>query len=423
MVDKNLKIKQVQVVKERRIGELITNIIDHRGKTPKKLGGDWIAHGVPVISAKNIKNKKLSRLEDIRFISKEIAEKWMPVKLEENDVLVTSEGATLGELAILKQKKNYCIGQRLFAIRCDSKLLDPYYLYYYLISNRGQNEIFTRATGSTVEGLRQYEVENILINLPSIEVQKKIGITLSLLDEKIDFLMNENKILEQIIKSIFKSWFIDFEGVTEFEDSELGQIPKGWSIKNLEDIVKVKGRIGWRGYTTQDLREDGPLVIGGTHITKNHMLNLSKPIYISREKFVESPEIQIQLGDIIVTKNGNSIGQIALVDRNIGNATINPNVVLLKNSNFHNYLFYFMIAPKGQNYLLSSAGGSAIPTINNQIFKKMIILIPDIILLEKFETVTSKLRGLMNINGQQINFLENIRNVLLPKLMSGEIRV
>ena len=155
--------------------------------------------------------------------------------------------------------------------------------------------------------------------------------TLYDLDIKIEILQNQNKILEQTAQVIFKSWFVDFDGVTEFEDSELGKIPKGWKVEHLSSLCTIKGRIGWRGYTRNDLRESGPLVIGGKHVSKQNRLDLTNSVHISDEKFDESPEIQISYHDIIIAKTGN-VGPLALVDRDLGKATINPNVSLVKES-------------------------------------------------------------------------------------------
>jgi len=171
------KIKN-EIFEKKSLEELIIKLIDHRGITPKKLGGDWVTEGIPVLSAKNIKNYKLARIDQIRFITKEMAKKWMPEDVKKGDVLMTSEGATLGELALLKDDTKYCLGQRLFGIRTDERILNNTFLYYYLISLNGQREIFSRATGSTVGGLRQTELLKLSIKFPSIPQQKLIIFTI-----------------------------------------------------------------------------------------------------------------------------------------------------------------------------------------------------------------------------------------------------
>jgi len=415
-----LKSKQVQEFKERELGELITIIIDHRGKTPKKLGGDWTEHGIPVISAKNIAHTKLSRLEEIRFITKEMAEKWMPVKLERNDVLITSEGATLGEVAILRQVKNYCIGQRLFAIRCDPELLDPYYFYYYLISDRGQHEIFSRATGSTVEGLRQYEVKNILVIIPLIENQKKIGKILSDLDSKIENLEKLNKILEQMAQAIFKSWFVDFDGITDFEDSELGPIPKGWNCEILDSFLE---RITYGFTCPMQTSESGPYMVTAKDL-KGNKINYDTVRRTTEDSYKNklTDKSRPKYNDILLSKDG-TLGRLAIVKNE--KICINQSIALLQpNSRITtNFLYMLLLTPIYQQKMIMDADGTTIQHIYITRVNKMFILVPKIEILNKFEKHCRNI--FMQIDSNLINILNltQIRDILLPKLMSGEIRV
>jgi type I restriction enzyme, S subunit len=191
--------------------ELIVKIIDHRGITPKKLGGDWSKKGIPVLSAKNIKNYKISRRDQIRFIPNEMAKRWMPENIERGDILMTSEGATLGELALLREETKFCLGQRLFGIRVNSDILNSDFLYYYLISKKGQHEIFSRATGTTVAGLRQTALLKILIMFPPVLRQKiiilKIKKEFSLINNTESIINTMLKQLDTLRSSILKQAF------------------------------------------------------------------------------------------------------------------------------------------------------------------------------------------------------------------------
>jgi len=117
----------------------------------------------------------------------------------------------------------------------------------------------------------------------------------------------------------------------------------------LHEIVKIAGRVGWKGYTVEDLRDEGPWVIGANDITSDNRLDLSKAKHISREKYEESPEIKIDLNDILIVKVGSTIGKVAIVNREIGEACINPNSVILKNCKINpSYLYYYLISSAGQ---------------------------------------------------------------------------
>lgn len=165
---------------------LLELVIDHRGKTPKKLGFPGFTDtGVPVVSAIHIKRGRIIWGERERFAPTELFEKWMPVRLRRGDVLLTSE-APLGEVAQIKTNDPVVLSQRLFALRGKEGVLDDAFLAYYLQSERGQSELHRRATGTTVLGIRQSELRRVAVEYPSFEEQRAISEVLGSLDDLID---------------------------------------------------------------------------------------------------------------------------------------------------------------------------------------------------------------------------------------------
>ncbi len=148
-------------------------IIDHRGITPKKLKTNWTKIGIPVLSAKHVKNDNIINRDKFRFIDNKTYEKWMRVKIQVNDILLTSE-APVGELYFVKDFNQFCTGQRLFAIRANQKI-SSVYLFFFLKSNLGQHELTIRSTGTTVQGIRQAELRKVRVLLPSREMMKKFS--------------------------------------------------------------------------------------------------------------------------------------------------------------------------------------------------------------------------------------------------------
>ena len=179
------------------IDEVTSLIIDYRGKTPKKLGSDWAESGIPAVSAKNVKGGRLVRPDTMRFVDDELYEKWMKDELELNDILMTSE-APLGELYYLATNANYCLSQRTYGIRADSKICESSYLYFWLESDECQDEMTSRATGTTVVGIRQSELRKVNVLVPPKVVQEKAA---ELFDEalfKIHRNENESKNLSRL---------------------------------------------------------------------------------------------------------------------------------------------------------------------------------------------------------------------------------
>lgn len=181
--------------KEVSLNDVIDLIIDHRGKTPIKLGGQWSDEGITALSAKNVKDGKLVNLQEVGYVDEELYDKWMKEKLNPFDILLTSE-APLGEVSVLISNTRFCLSQRLFAIRTNDKC-KPTYLYSFLRSKIGKENIQKRATGSTVVGIRQSELRNVEILLPEYEIQMAFEQVVKPLLIRIDENYNEINILTQ----------------------------------------------------------------------------------------------------------------------------------------------------------------------------------------------------------------------------------
>lgn len=275
--------------------EVLELVIDHRGKTPKKLGfEDFYESGHPVLSAKHVKTAGLANTDSFRYANKTMYEKWMKEPVQQGDIILTSE-APMGETYYIDGSVKYVLGQRVFGLRPKKELIEPLYLLAWLSSHKGQARLRARATGSTVQGIKQAELLKIEIELPPLAVQKIISANVSALSSKIQLNNQINKTLEQMAQAIFKSWFVDFEptkakiavldaGGTEedallaamtaisgknnaeleqfknvsqeqydklkstaelfppeMQDSELGEIPDGWEIQSIGEAVTAVG--------------------------------------------------------------------------------------------------------------------------------------------------------------------------------------
>ena len=219
--------------REVRLGDVVDKFIDYRGKTPKKTDS-----GIPLVTAKIVKEGFIQKANE--FISEDDYLSWMTRGFPDiGDVVMTTE-APLGEVAQIKTKEKIALAQRIITMRGKREILDNTYLRYFLQSDSGQNKLNEKATGTTVIGIKSSELRKIKIMIPRLPEQKAIADTLSCLDDKIELNNRINKTLEEMAQAIFKSWFVDFEPFKdgEFEDSELGRIPQGWSVKILYDLAE-----------------------------------------------------------------------------------------------------------------------------------------------------------------------------------------
>ena len=308
------------------------------------------------------------------------------------------------------------------------------YLYYILSSN----DFFDYVT-STSKGTKMPRGDKsaiMLYDIPvySLEDQKRIINILSNIDKKIDTNIRINNNLENLSKTIFSQYFELFEFPNkegkpykssggEFKDSSIGPIPKNWDLKTIDELSIVKGRIGWRGYRSSDLVDNGPWVIGGKEINSN-TVNLSGAKHITRSKYDESPEIKLMDHDILLAKTG-TIGPVAMYYKEYGEATINPNTCIIRvKNNYSSLLLTFLKSERAQYYLKEYTTSSVQPAINQTNIKKLTLPLPnDENMLKSYSEIFNKINESQKHLNAEINKLTKLRDTLLPKLMSGEIDV
>lgn len=226
-------------------------LIDYRGITPEKT-----ASGIPLITAKVIKDGRIDTPTE--FIAIDNYDTWMRRGIPKcGDIVLTVE-APLGEVAQLGPEK-IALAQRVVTLRGKSRFLDSTYLLYWLQSDNAQEQLKARATGTTVVGIKQSELRKLSIPVPPFGVQLAIAKTLRTLDDRITLLRDTNSTLEAITQVLFKSWFVDFDPVCAkqegrepdgmdaetaslfpdtFDETELGLVPKGWQVQKFGDFIE-----------------------------------------------------------------------------------------------------------------------------------------------------------------------------------------
>ena len=397
-------IKEKQYVPEQwqviKLSEACEKITDGVHSTPK-----YVKYGVPFLSVNNLLNERLS-FDSCKYITKEahqhLTKRCSPKK---GDVLM-GKVATIGVSAVVNSNTEFSIFVQIALLR-PKMILNSYYLKYFLELPSFRNYVHSLASGTTIKYIGINQIEKLKILLPPLKEQEKIVEILSSCDRAIELteklIASKRKLKRGLMQIIFRSY-------NEYI--------------MLGDLVEIKGRIGWRGYTRHDLRTSGHLVIGGTQITKFNQLDFSNPTYLSTEKYEESPEIQIKFKDIILVKTGNTIGKVALVDRNIGTATINPNTVILRAKKIdEKYLYYLMTSNYFQSKLWSFVVVGAQPSVNQENIKK--IKIPVVSYQEQKNIATN-----LSLLAQEIDLLNSLKATiqkqkkgLMQQLLTGKTRV
>ena len=196
-----------------------------------------------------------------------------------------------------------------------------------------------------------------------------------------------------------------------------------WKDSTIEENCELKGRIGFRGYTKKDLvdKDDGVLVLGGKHIQGN-VLNLSEPTYLSWDKYYESPEIMVKKHDIIFSQRG-SLGDCALINSDIGEATINPSMVLIKKiSCDYRFLFYILVGNSIQKQVKSISTSTAVPMLSQKQIKNFSFKLPELSEQQKIASFLSEVDKKLNLLQEKKDLLEDYKKGVMQQIFSQELR-
>ena len=381
--------------------------------------------GVPVIRGNNLKHDKFIDSGFV-FVDDEKAEELKNCVALQDDVIFTAAG-TIGQVGIIPKNgkyTKYIISNKQLRLRLDTAIVNPLFAFYWFSSKKMQEYLIILNVGSALPLLTLRELKSVPIPIPSLTIQNRIAIILNNFYEKIENLQNQNHILEQTAQIIFKSWFVDFDGVTEFDDSELGKIPKKWRVTKLGEHTTIKGRIGWKGLTQSEYADIGYHLVTGRQIV-NETVDWESCPRVSEERYLESPEIMLKKNDILMSKDG-TIGRLSFIHELFFQASVGTGIFVIRsNSDYIDQ--YFLLAFFKSNIfkeiVKSRTEGSVIPHLYQRDIKDFNLALAPKPLIQKFSKIYERITQLQFSNSSQIEKLTKTRDALLPKLMSGEIRV
>jgi type I restriction enzyme, S subunit len=199
----------------------------------------------------------------------------------------------------------------------------------------------------------------------------------------------------------------------DYKKTDIGTIPHHWKIKKLGELGLIKGRIGWRGYTVDDLTESGPYVLGAGDITSENKIELSKAKHINLQKYIESPEIILEKGDSLIVKVGSTIGKVGFFNFDNIEATINPNSVIFRARDVDPYYIYYYLCTRfAKNFLISNSPASAQAAINQSTIKLMPVAIPTIDEQKSIGKILSSLDDKIELNNKINKTLKELAQTL-----------
>ena len=380
----------------------------------------FVASGVPVIRGGNLSQDVGTRLnhDDLVFIAEEKAREFERSTVKRGDLIFTCWG-TIDQVGLIddgSQYEEYVISNKQMKMTPDPAIADSRFLYYQFSSPRIRSWIIDNGIGSSVPGFNLGMLKSVGLNIPPLPEQKAIARLLGTLDDKIELNRKTNETLEAMAKALFQSWFVDFDPVRakaegrptglpdeisdlfpdSFEESELGDIPRGWEICGLERFLVLQ-----RGYdlpATQRINGKYPVIAA------------SGPSGCHNEAMSTAPGV--------VTGRSGVLGKVFYVQSDFFplNTTLWAKEFRLATPIYA----YFLL---GSIDFSSFNAGSAVPTLNrNHLGGLRFAAPPSEIIRFYSETAVSLMTGVEQISNQVACLVET-RDTLLPKLISGELRI
>ena len=400
---------------------------------------DYVSTGTPIVTVEHIADNRIVHDQNVPQVSARDRQQLSKYILRSGDIVFSRVGSVDRRALIRKTEEGWLFSGRCLRIRPDPNKIDPAYLSYFLGLPSFREHIRAIAVGATMPSLNTQLLSDVIVSYtPDIVEQRAVTYILGTLDDKIEMNRRMNETLETMARAVFKSWFVDFDPVRakaeghptglppeigdlfpdEFVSSEIGEIPKGWKIRPILDFGKV--------------------ICGKTPPTKfPENFNGNYP-------FITIPDMRNRLVNILTERTISDIGAQALKGKLLPAGSVcvsciaSPGLVTLTTKeSFTNqqinsilplhddFREYLLVAMTKIGDLIGTAGsgGSVFANLSTGRFKKLPILFPSGETISIYSKITKPLIQRIQLNFEEIKILSELRDVLLPKLISGELRI
>jgi type I restriction enzyme S subunit len=382
-------------------GTLLKSVVDNRGKTCPTSES-----GIPLIATNCISNNYLYPLHlKVRHVNEDTFNNWFRGHPEPGDMIFVTKGSP-GRVAWVPKPVGFCIAQDMVAIRADDKNIYPKYLFASLRSNIIQKEIEGLHVGTLIPHFKKGDFDDLYIPIPERKLQKFIGDLYFNISLKIDLLHRQNKTLESMAETLFRQWFVE-------------EAQEDWEENSLLEVIQLVGGGTPKTSIAEYWGGDIPWLAGGD-IASNHKSFISYSAKSITKVGLNNSSAKLLPKYATVISARGTVGKYCLLAQPM--AFSQSNYGILPNMS-ECFFFTYLLINHVVEELQSSAYGSVFDTITTTTFKEIKVTFPIETEIFQFEESVSPYFKKMFLNKSQINTLEKLRDTLLPKLMSGEVRV
>lgn len=430
-------MREWPTIKLKDIAILIT-----KGTTPSTIGGGFQISGINFIKSESLSYD--GQIDKTRFakISNETHQQLKRSQIKENDILYSIAGINLGKCGLAKAEYLPAnTNQAVAIIRVNKEIANPKFVHFYLRNSAFVRQVNSGTAQSAQPNVNLADIGNFNLTIPDIAEQKAIAAVLGALDDKIELNRRMNATLEGMARALFKSWFVDFDPVrakmegkqpfgmdaataalfpSRLVPSPLGDIPEGWAVDEIGNAVTAVG-----GSTPSTERPE--YWVDGHHAwaTPKDLSSLKSPVLLSTERQITDAGISVissgllPAGTVLMSSRA-PIGYIAIPEVPVA---INQGfIAMVCNKKLPN-LYVWLWTHSNLETIKNHSNGSTFQEISKGSFRPLPCIIPTDPVLKKFEEIMSPIWQKIVFNTKETIKLEKQRDYLLPKLISGDIRI
>ena len=415
--------------------DLCSKIVDNRGKTCP-VGPE----GRPLIATNCVKSAYLyPRYETVRFVAEDTYKTWFRGHPEPGDLIFVVKGSP-GEVCLAPDPVDFCIAQDMVALRPNPRRVYPRYLFALLRSHEVRNQIGNMHVGSLIPHFKKGDFDKLEFQLPNSNIQRYIGDLYVEFSMRIDVLAKSNGMLEDIARTIFKSWFVDFDPVRAkaegrepegmdaatadlfpcgFADSQLGAIPDGWGTTPLYGIADFSNGAAYKNIHFSPTDKGLPVIkiaelkAGVTASTRFTEVDLGE-------------RYRIEQDETLFSWSGNPDTSIDTFIWDGGPAWLNQHIFRVRESGtLPRAVIYFQMKRLRPIFaeIARDKQTTGLGHVTVADMKRLVVCLPSPDVVERFDEIASPILRKIALNQVESRALALIRDTLLPRLISGKLRV
>ena len=373
--------------------------------------------GYPLIRTPNVGKGRLD-LNGVHRVSESVYKQRIQRGAPRANDLIFAREAPAGNVALVQENQTVCLGQRTVLIRPNVQKVNPQYLVYYLLSPKPQYELLGTANGATVAHVNLPAIRNLKIELPEKSVQDKIGTILVTYDDLIENNQKQIKLLEEAAQRLYKEWFVDLRFPGHENTKIVDGVPEGWNWCKLEDAIQLDPKVT---LTKERMKQFIPMSALST-----------SSMVLDESQFTETTSnsgSKFQNGDTLLARITPCLenGKTAYVSgiKSDEGAVGSTEYIVMRAKTINSYMVYLLARTDDfrQSAINSMSGSDGRQRVKSDKLKMMDYLHPTSELVEKFENVEKPIFEKIYRLSKQMQQAKQARDLLLPKLMSGEVEV